>query len=232
MIRKTATVAFVLIVLVGFVLTSVAPTALAEDSVGGQFYVEIRGGMAAPQTIDLNDIDVGSQLASEVYGLGKLHYKVGGAGGLAGGYQISNHFRTELEVSFRTAKYDKIDFRDIANTPVSGKASSLTSMVNAYYDVRMSADQPIVPYVGGGLGVGWVKYDPSLPGAPGLDEDQVSLAWNAGFGIYWRIVEGIGITGGYRYVGSTKLEFKLDNGDDVEMPFGMHETTVGVRFTF
>ena len=71
-----------------------------------------------------------------------------------------------------------------------------------------------------------------LRGKGKLNEKDVKLAWNAGFGLYWRIVEGIGVTCGYRYVGTTQLEFDTDTGEDVKMNFGMHETTLGVRFTF
>jgi len=197
----------------------------------GRFYVEARGGISAPQTLNLNDIDISGAPAS-LQGLGTLNYFVGGTVVLAGGYQINDYFRTELEASYRKANFDKIDYRDKPNEDVYGDARSFTSMVNFYHDMRAESDQRIVPYIGVGFGFAYVKLDPQIPGSPSLDHDEFDFAWNAGFGIYCGIADGFGISVGYRYMGTTKLEFENSAGNDVEMNYGTHDTTIGVRYTF
>lgn len=104
-------------------------------------------------------------------------------------------------------------------------------MANALYDIDLEG--PVTPYVGGGVGVGFVDVDYSPSGVGIIDDGSAELAWQAMAGVAWALSPAAEIFAGYRYRATTRAnveadlfaaEFEVENrGSTVE---------AGVRFWF
>ena len=126
-----------------------------------------------------------------------------GAGtlGVGIGYQWSDMFRTDLQAEFLNLVPDWDD----------GGRAIFTTMVNAYVDLPL--DSVVKPYVGGGVGYGFVNID------SGHDRDGLATALTGG--ITFDVTSIVAVDVGYRYRrlwGDPQL-------DD-------HQVTAGLRFNF
>lgn len=117
------------------------------------------------------------------------------------------------------------------------KAHSL--MLNAFYDINI--DSIITPYVGGGLGLSYIKsdYTASISGntndAFSLSNHDWDFAWNVGGGISYAIDNQMALDVGYRYfdLGTAEPGSRHDaryNGSP-KLDLTAHEIGVGLRFS-
>ncbi len=113
------------------------------------------------------------------------------------GYQISDYLRSDLTVDW-SGNYD-VGARDIAATTVMG---------NVYFD--LANDTAFTPYVGAGLGYGFVSKNP----------DGVALGLAAGVAV--DLSENIAVDVGYRF------RDIMSKGSDPKE----HMLTAGMRFSF
>lgn len=111
-----------------------------------------------------------------------------------------------------------------------------TLLANVYLDFHN--DTPFTPYVGAGLGMGFVSTKYSFIDVIGGKKSEESksqtntvFAWNVGAGCSYAFTENISADLGYRYLGlgENKVRF-LD--DDIKTAHNAHEFSLGLRFTF
>ena len=81
------------------------------------------------------------------------------------GWGFGNGVRTEVEGSFRSGDIDGISTRRVNGallplTDTNGSAGTPAVMVNAEYDLPVQQFAlPVQPYIGGGVGYGWLDFD-------------------------------------------------------------------------
>lgn len=206
----------------------------AEDDWPGRIYLEARGGLSAAPKVSLTDIKVGGTDVSfaEIADAGRLEYDIGWMAGLAVGYQLNDYFRVEVDASYRKSNLDKLNFRDSLDVPLRGSAQMFAGMVNGYFDIRQNPDQPVVPFIGAGIGAGYLDF--AATNFSAYQSKGAEFVWNAGFGVLWAITRHLGISVAYRYVGTPEIDLTSPDPTvpKLTLPYGAHESYMGLRYTF
>jgi opacity protein-like surface antigen len=169
----------------------------------------------AAQAADINP-DVPTEVETSQYGIylrGDVGWSflewTGGAdddafvGGGGIGYQYNEAFRTDLTVDW-TGNYQVAPGAQISTTTVLG---------NAYLD--WANDTMFTPYVGAGVGYGWVNGKGTAP-----DKDGLALGLAAGVAV--DLTNNLAVDVGYRF-----RDIMVSGPDTKE-----HQATVGLRFKF
>ena len=174
-------------------------------------------------------------------------YTVGGALG----YQLPFtyfgvfHPRLEVEVSYLENTVAGGSFNGGAQN-FSGDQETLFLYLNNYSDIKLSPDQRFVPYVGGGLGVGFVDskilYFPASAGAPtfGVIGDDAAFAGHVAAGASYALDGGLELYSEGRYfrIQNVDLERRFIGGGadlfngDVEDDIEGFTVTGGLRWRF
>jgi outer membrane protein OmpA-like peptidoglycan-associated protein len=151
------------------------------------------------------------------------------------GYRWDSGFRTELEANYRESSIN-----DLATAAATGRQKVIGVMTNLLYDLGNSST--IHPYIGGGIGVAWNKWDnvqgtPSATfpfGTPAFNERDTSLQWQAIGGLSHPFTERVDGFVEYRYIGTFNNKFHsvppgstASRHDDRS-----HNILVGIRFNF
>ncbi|MGY0406693.1 P44/Msp2 family outer membrane protein, partial [Pseudoalteromonas sp. SYSU M81241] len=82
------------------------------------------------------------------------------------GWGFGNGWRTELELSWRRADFDKASAGALVDATTDGHYSQASVFVNALYDFH-SVQGPIRPYLGGGVGISRVSWNDAVSYVPG-----------------------------------------------------------------
>jgi opacity protein-like surface antigen len=180
----------------------------------------LAGVVALPLTISARAADIAPDVPSEVettqmgaYIRGDIGWSFlewsGGAddnafvGGGGVGYQFNDMFRADITADW-AGEYEIAPGADISTTTLLG---------NVYLD--FSNDTMFTPYVGAGVGYGWVN------GSGGAaDKDGVALGLAAGVAV--DLTNNLAIDAGYRF-----RDIMVSGSDTME-----HQATVGLRFKF
>lgn len=141
------------------------------------------------------------------------------------GLRLSQQTRVELEVDYTSADLDGIDINGLGAFQMGGEITSWIGMLNAYYD--FDVDWPLQPFLGAGLGLG--HFDAQIDDVAGFatdtNDDALGLVWQVGGGLKYRMNPELAVTGGYRYLGTTSLEF---GGYDLD--YRTHEFRLGLEW--
>ncbi|MEL7481083.1 MAG: hypothetical protein AAGJ29_05950 [Pseudomonadota bacterium] len=224
----------------------------AEDS----FYVSAFVGAAFPDDAELDglqDPDVGSPgvAGAPANVVANLDTDVffGGAIGYQAPFQFFGviHPRAEIEVSYFEADVSGGAFNG-GNQVFSGEQGVLFVLLNQYADFKFSDDQLIVPYLGGGLGLGIVdnniQYFPDngIATAPtfGVVEDDTAFATHTAIGLTFKATERLEVYTEGRYYRIYNVEserrFIADGADifnaEVDGDIDGFTATAGARFRF
>jgi OOP family OmpA-OmpF porin len=191
---------------------------------GGNFYVGLDAGASFVADSDIS----GGGLS------GVASFDPGFNVGAAFGYRFLEHFRSELNTSYRRANVDKVTGG--GETLIgAGDAGVFSAMVNGYFDWDLGI--PVKPYIGVGIGVGVVMVDSDASANVLIvDDSTAEFAWNVMGGLSFEVVENVIISGGYRYFST--LDATLDatlvgfGSGSVDGEIGVHELIFGVRYEF
>jgi opacity protein-like surface antigen len=119
------------------------------------------------------------------------------------GYQFSDFLRADVTADF-SGDYEVAPGADISTTTVLG---------NVYFD--WANESMFTPYVGAGIGYGWVD-------GTGTATDDDGIALGAAAGVAVDLTNNLAVDAGYRYR-------NIDvSGDNVQE----HQAAVGIRFKF
>jgi opacity protein-like surface antigen len=117
------------------------------------------------------------------------------------GYQFNENMRADLTADW-AGNYDVAPGADMSTTTVLG---------NLYFD--WANDSAFTPYVGAGIGYGWVD------DAPGNDS---GIAYGLAAGVSMGLTDSIDLDVGYRF-----RDIMISGSDPME-----HQVSAGIRFNF
>jgi opacity protein-like surface antigen len=127
------------------------------------------------------------------------------------GWRFSPNLRGDITFDYRP------DFnQDTAFGIGPGSHSGLhnwTLMANGYYDFTLDAIQPLVPYVGGGIGIARNSVDGFSVAVPGTGvanltgRDTNQFAWQLSAGVSYNFSPTLALDVGYRYLHAGETGF-------------------------
>ncbi len=148
--------------------------------------------------------------------------------GVAIGVELANHFRFEGELAWHDSSIDDPQFFFPGHIQ-SLNIGVLSIMANGYYDLELNG--PFKPYVGVGVGFGFIEAEGDL-GFGFVDEDtDIGFAYQLMGGLAFDVSPRAAITLGYRYFGTTDPDVSVA-GHNFQTEFKSHEFLAGVRFHF
>lgn len=87
------------------------------------------------------------------------------------------------------------------------KLTAIAGLLNAYYDIDLGNDIPVVPYIGVGAGVAYVS-NPILEAKAGNTKNTFGVAYQVKAGVSYAVTTDIKLYAGARYFGVYGAEFK------------------------
>lgn len=188
-------------------------------------YLSLYGGLVVPQEADVdfdNGIDSGS---------GTLEFDNGFSIGAAVGYNWSGP-RFEVEISYRSfeaSKLKEITLNGVKEPDETGSIdfSLFTVFGNVLYEI--ATDSPFTPYLGIGLGVGFVEASPSGTTADyiGSGGDDAVFAYQGIIGSKMQLSDGTSAFVDYRYLGTSEVAIEDTSGS-----LATHNINAGFMFSF
>lgn len=189
----------------------------AVDAIAQTYYFGVGGGYNYPH-----------ESAIEANGLSGLDgaYDPGGMAALAFGFEWTDGWRFEGELSWRRSDFDSIE-----DVPVnSGRAEIYAAMLNVYYGFRKGA--AVNPYLGGGLGAARLAVGDLAVGAATVDDFGVAMAWQGIAGVDFALSPSWTLSLDYRYLAVDEVELT----DSLQNPFKTDYTAstamLGLRVGF
>ncbi|MGF7158992.1 opacity protein-like surface antigen [Rhodoligotrophos appendicifer] len=232
---------------------------IAPAPVGG-WYVGVFGGAAFPLSTKTKAGAAFYDSATDTFDAagfnGKTEYDTGWLVGGNVGYEMGNGLRGEVELSYLQANNDRLkgnafldiddsDFIIENNGGFKANAKDHTDVLfvlaNMWYDFNMG--MPFKPYLGGGVGVGFVNQHLKVGNDSLIDDSDTNFAFQAGAGFKWALSDAVDLDVGYRFKGvlDVKLEDKGGvgiNGDayaykaQTKDDLYYHTVQAGISFKF
>lgn len=181
------------------------------------------------------------------------------SGGVNIGYDFGKRtnvpIRLELDYTLRgnasdylqkpTTTYMTVNGLPASEDAIIGVKTSIrlqTAMLNAWYDIPTGT--ALTPYLGGGIGVAFIRHKSTAIENPGTDDQEVinnsknfsNFAWSLGGGVAYNINDNWALDVGYRYIdaGDHKMHYKGADSflftqiDKIES----HDIMLGFRYGF
>ena len=120
----------------------------------------------------------------------------------------------------------------VGNLDASGDISTTYLFANAYRDFEFE-NLPVTPYVGAGIGIGFVEVDYNLGGESLVDDDDTLFAYQVMAGASYDVNEQVALFGEAGYRGTTDIEVETDlvpGSIDIENRGAIAE--IGLRYSF
>lgn len=195
----------------------VAGTAISATPVNG-WYSSVFGGVNyLPDNISITRNGFSRTDASYEWG-----YNVGGRLGV----QV-NPIRYEGEVTYLNNDFKRFYVNELRQARVLGQTEAILGMANVYYDLPDMVPT-ISPFLGAGIGYGWIKtnlssrniYYPTY-----YAESSSVFAYQGTAGFTYNFAENYALTIAYRYIGTPRV-------DALGKVFQAHLASVGVIYRF
>jgi len=142
--------------------------------------------------------------------------------GLAMGTDLSYASSLPLRVELEYLYHGSETYR---NGTYSHEVSAHSLMANAFLDIQ--TDTAFTPYLGGGLGLGYLK-DRYTIGVSST-ATRWNFAWNLGGGVAWGLNENLALDFGYRYMDLGKTDSVVNGGGVHNVSLTAHELGIGLR---
>jgi opacity protein-like surface antigen len=191
-------------------------TAIAATPIDGWYSSAFAGYAYLPNNIDKTRNGITYTDANY-----ESEYNVGGSFGYK-----SNPMRYEGQVTYINAMLNHVFENGLRDPRVAGYNNAIIGLANVYYDFPMLIPT-ISPFLGVGLGYGWinVKVDNSRLNISDFRIADSAFAYQGTAGITFNFAENYALNIAYRYIG-TNTVFKLGK------PFQAHLANVGVIYRY
>ena len=172
---------------------------------GGSWYVSAFGGGAFMEDYTVSSAAFGGITNTLETDAGFI---VGGAAGL----EFMPGWRGEIEVSYWQVDPDSWTNAGFVGAGLNGHVSSVNVLANVWYDIELNTI--VEPYLGGGIGIGFVDGDLSTTNGIGVqfDGDDTGFAYQVGAGLKFALSPMMDIDIGYRFRGVTDVQFTAGPG--------------------
>lgn len=146
---------------------------------------------------------------------------------VAGGWHFDSGIRAELEVSYFTADFDRLE-NSKGTFDIEGDISGISGMLNLAYDARLL--ERWFPHFGAGIGLSRIDSELTRIGAM-----PVSLSTSSDTVFSYQFILGLGfavtprlmISSDYRYFATSDPDFGA-----YESELGVHKLSAGMRWKF
>jgi opacity protein-like surface antigen len=175
------------------------------------------------------------------FDFGKLKGALSLGGGV--GYQINNHFRTDLTVDWMSkSKFRGQTTGECAGVPCSSidrtSYTALLLLANAYVDI--GTWHGVTPYVGAGIGGAWLKWDTLHNRDDNGDTyHKGGKGWRFAYalaaGASYCLTRNVDLDVGYRYShinGGKMFGYANNGGPGFDKGLDVHEVRGGLRYNF
>jgi len=218
-----------------------APGAAGAQTAGDQLkgiYFELRGG-----GVLLIDADnSGPGLTSDIvitseFGTGYLVDD-------AVGYAHSSGLRGELALGYRSNDLDSLTIANdggvgnflgvgslngLSTSNVGGDVRMISLMANGYYDFDLG--NGLRPFVGAGIGAGFVDVEASVFGLKLVDDGDTVIAYQGVVGISYDVTRDMSVSLLYSYFTTADPSLTDVVGESFDTEYSSHNFMLGVRFT-
>lgn len=109
------------------------------------------------------------------------------------------HWRVEAELSHSHNGVQNFTYNNgNVNTYQSGAVNQTYALANVWYDFHNQS--AFVPYLGGGVGLGWANGNLDMPGNSSINaSSSAALAFQVGAGVVYDVSDKFSIDVGYRF---------------------------------
>jgi opacity protein-like surface antigen len=196
---------------------SLISSAYAATPIDGLYSVAFGGLAQLPNNIN-NTIN--NVLANQ----GKFNSGFNAGGAL--GYKQA-FWRYEAEVTYIKADLSNVQINNIAyqNPAATGYSQGLIGLLNAYVDLPYKQATLLQPFIGAGLGYGWIQNNIDVQPYINTVLNNNAFAYQGTAGLTFHFSENYGLNVSYRYVGTTRL-------DTLGSIFQAHLITGGAIYRF
>nr|VFJ98131.1 MAG: Outer membrane protein beta-barrel domain-containing protein [Candidatus Kentron sp. LFY] len=140
---------------------------------------------------------------------------------LSAGRWFTPRLRGDVEFSYRKADMDRLKGQGGIIVPVEDSdVKTIAALVNLKYDILTGNTRP---YISAGLGL--ANHDVKR------GKSDTVFAYQAGVGVISDIDKNISAFLGYRYLGTSDIEFSV-NGEKYDAEYGAHELHAGLHYNF
>jgi opacity protein-like surface antigen len=146
------------------------------------------------------------------------------------GYRFDRHWRAEVEAGYQEAEIGDLIISGVGDLGGKWSVGVVTALVNVIYDIDYW-DALAVPYVGGGLGLGYLMLDSKPTAVLQPDASSAELAWNAMAGVRFRVFDNAMLSLGYRYLATTDPKFSRSAGA-IASEYTSHQIFAGLGYEF
>jgi len=187
-----------------------ASASIAATPIDGLYAVAAGGFAQLPNNIN-NTTATQSKYSSGFNAGGALGYK-------------QAFWRYEAEVEYVKANLNQININNVTNT-ATGYSQGLFGLLSAYIDLPYKQATLLQPYIGAGLGYGWIQTNFKV--TPNIDSlyNNNTFAYHGSAGLNFNFSENYGLYVGYRYIGTTHI-------DTLGSTFQAHMLTGGAIYRF
>lgn len=139
--------------------------------------------------------------------------------------------RWDLEAAHRVMEVESVRLTAGGTSPGRGHWRLTTLMANGHWDFPTPLGRP---YLGVGLGAGWlsVDYDAEATPPQRTDDDDVRLTYQTMIGWQWALGPALDLVLGYRLTGTTTPELSGASGSYTTDYIEDHQLEVGTRYPF
>jgi opacity protein-like surface antigen len=157
--------------------------------------------------------------------------------GVALGANFTDNLRGEVELSSGAVGLSEVTisggpapgpFDNDTYAITDGSASVSYLLGNLWFDIDTGSG--FTPYIGGGLGAGYVTAEGTAVGTP-IDMSGWGWAYQVGAGVKIDVADNMALDLGYRYKAVVGAELE-GGGDDAVADLGSHVVQVGLTFGF
>jgi len=192
--------------LVGLLLVASTTSALAAGP-----YIGATGGVSIFHDSDLSGLGI------EV---GTAEYDTGYGFNVNAGYNF-DPVRVEFEFGYKEADVDGVSFIDFTSFSPDSNLTTMSYMVNAFYDIKTQS--PFTPFIGAGIGAIYGELDNQ-----GDNFDDTVLGYQLIAGVAYNVNKNLAVDLSYRFQHAPS-DFEKEN---VEISYMSSNIMAGIRYNF
>lgn len=143
--------------------------------------------------------------------LNQASYNSGFSAGGSLGYKTA-FFRYEAEVTYLDATVKQININQVKTTEVNGDNQGVFAFANVFLDLPYKPANLLQPFIGGGIGYGWLQNNYSFINTPYSEQiNNNTFAYQGTAGLGFHFSENYSLSIGYRYLATPHINTLASN---------------------